>query len=589
MNQKIKIYENKLTKTKIEKKVVLQTKIIFSVNMSTERFTLEDYDLGQYDLGSTSPSRAAPYIPPEDDIDMTLPSYDNPNTHNDGQYGHMAMSGNFGWGNQSNPNNIHGFNGGINRQPAGRPPRFNRPNIDAGFGRATGHQLDPMAGPNEFQTLHAGARVLFKFKCFPLVIYEMTAKDSEKEKLRLMQCSNKIIAPNSVLQKLCQYGNIQSEHVFQINRMKNRVSIEIYSQYDEFSETNDTIYVPNYIFESLGIEYGDEVELSFINEVIPKGTKIKLQPITNKIQEVQDYETFLTQHLQAYYTCLIKGDTIKFPYYDEHIEMIIHDLEPTSIVSITNTDLEVDFEPSVEQREKEARMEAEMEAKRIADMKRIEESKRNVSSSSHLKSFGKNMHKLNYDELNSDENYKNQNQEFMKQPEAPQQPEFVPFQGTGRSLNGKVEPKIDVSNIGNPNVSLRFNRPEPNQTTPSAKLNEVGLFQGQGNTLGGSNKPSDINDAKLRRAKFLDRLEAMKPKTTQTNNKLEKEKPVDKKPEIVDDKQFVDELIDDMQVDEPTKPKAKSNSKDKKKKLKFVLKKNRTPKPDFLQSDDSKS
>ena len=52
-------------------------------------------------------------------------------------------------------------------------------------------------------------------------------------------------------------------------------------------------------------------------------------------------------------------------------------------------------------------------------------------------------------------------------------------------------------------------------------------------------------------------------------------------------KKIVDWVIQSYEPEKPKlKPKAVSNSKDKKKKFKFVLKKNRTPKPDFLQSDD---
>jgi hypothetical protein len=561
-------------------------------------FSLEDYDLGQYGHGQYDQDHNIgdnpPDIPPDIDMPPSPCEYELPvssSTHSasasnylphpvvDNTFHHTPMSGNFGWDNHTG-NESHAPNHTPNVNHMGvsmnRRPRFSRPNINMGYGRAIGHQLDPTALPGEFTTLRAGARIPFKFKCFPLIVYDMTAKDSEKDKIRLMQCSNKIIAPNTILQKLCQYGNIQPEHVFQINKMKNRVSIEIYYEYDAYSETNDVIYVPNYIFESLGIEYGDEVELSFINEVIPKGRHIKLQPVTNKIQEVQDYQTFLQQHLQAYYTCLIKGDTIKFPYYDDEILMIIHSLEPNNIVSITNTDLEVDFEPSVEQREKEARIESEMEEKLIADMKRAKEVKQ---KSEHLKSFGTNMHKLNYDELNSDENYKNQ--EFMKQPEQPHQSEFVAFQGKGRSLNGKSEPKMDTTKIERPKTSLRFEHHLP-KDNPQPVI-EPSSFQGEGHSLGGTNKLSNVQDnAKLRRAKFLERLELSKPKPVTEKKEEPTDKVVDNK-QPLNGKQFVDELIEQMEVDEPSKPKKPT-----KKKLKFILKKNKTPKPDFLnQSDDS--
>ena len=560
----------------------------------SDNFQIEDYDFGQYDIDQQ------PVQPP------TIQSHGNSGWQSNGQ------QPNSGW-EQPNITSFGQPHQNVNtnrnvRPRIGREPRFNRDNFSF---NGYGHQLDPTTEPNELQPLkHAGSRIPFKLKCYPLAMY--LPKAGEEEKIKLMECSNKIIAPMSVLQKICQY-NVQPEHIYQINKKKNRVSIEIYYEYSDMNQMNDAIYVPIYIFEGLGIDYGDTVDLDFVNEVIPKGNYVKMQPVTNQIQEVNDYETYMTGHLERNYTCLCKGDTIKFAYYDDVIEMIIHDLQPANIVSITNTDLSVDFEPSVEQREKEIQNE-------IEKAKFLEEEKKRQVKNDNLVSFGKNMHKLNYNEINSEENYKNGNQEFTKDngnvnietpnefvpfqgtghslsgKTPPLQPkmdtqninkdngnvnietpnEFVPFQGTGHSLSGKtppLQPKMDTQNINKANVSLRFNHQQSNLNgdaipiTNETKPNES--FQGKANKLNTMSQNVSMKEARLRRLAYLEKN--MKSKPSVDVNKREQTVPMEIEDEI---SKIIEEDKDVIVKKEASK---------KKKKHKFILKKGSTiSKPYFL-------
>lgn len=537
-----------------------------------ERFSPEDYDLGQYDFSEATQHSHGNFGWQEPDLGRQQA---NNGWQSSGQQPNSVWpqpnptppGSDWGQPNFAQQPNIHGFNQPHpNRSKSmRRQPRFNRDNFPFG---GFGNQLDPTVQPSQFETLkHAGARIPFKFKCYPLAMY--IPKAGEHEKVKLMECSNKIVAPNNVLQKICQY-NVQSEHVYQINKKMNRVSIEIYYEYSDMDPMNDVIYVPRYIFEGLGIEYGDTVDLDFVNEVIPKGIYVKMQPVTNQIQEVDDYQTYMTNHLQSNYSCLVQGDTIRFPYFDDVIEMIIHELQPSNIVSITNTDLSVDFEPSVEQREKERQMEIE-KAKFIEE----QENKKQVQNDK-LISFGKNMHKLNYDEINSEENYRNGNQEFSKHGEAIKTPieepknEFVPFGCVGHSLSGKstpLEPKMDTQKISKPNVSLRFGQPQGdihgNQPTPVAPQ-QTETFQGEGNKLAQGRNVS-MEEARKKRLAFLENKMKSKPAP-----------PPKKETEPMDVDEEITKLIDESP--EPEKKDTKKN-----KKYKFTLKKpKKAPKPDFL-------
>jgi hypothetical protein len=382
---------------------------------------------------------------------------------------------------------------------ARRQPRFDRPNFTPSGFMGGGHTLnDGMSNTSDFVRRRANARVPFNMVCFPLVCYNPMLV--EEHEIKQMECSNRIIAPDSVIQQLCQYENIVSEHVFQINKSENRVSIGKYYT-SATAEQSNAIYVPQYIFEGLSIEWGAPVTLNFINESIPKGTFARLQPLTNKITEVDDYQTYMQQHLQSNYTCLIQGQSIMFPCFDEQIIMIIHELQPQNIVSITNTDLAIDFEPSIEQREIEHQKEEELRKEQenaFAQLTQLKQKANPKTLGSDLVSFGKNMHKLNYDEINSDENYRNNNQEYLKHPNEPDTQSFVSFGGKGYVLSSCQDVTIESQPVSKPSsgFKLNFKKSTPNPEPLDASSNSS-QDPGKGYTLGTISNVSSTLDGSL--------------------------------------------------------------------------------------------
>lgn len=381
-------------------------------------------------------------------------------------------------------------------------------------------------------SIYASSRIPFRMKCYPLIVYQTTHPD-ESEEIKIMECSNKIIAPDSVIQKLCQYGNIQSEYVFQINSKRNRVTIGKYYNYNpEFGEAeHNTIYVPNYIFEGLSIEYGDEVSFNFINESLPKGDYIRLQPITNQIMQVDNYQLYLQEHLQKHYTCLIKGESIRIPYFDEVIVMMIHDLTPSDIVSITDTDLAVEFEPSLEQKEIEKQQEELLKAEQKRAEEQMQEQQRKL------------------EEIR------------LKQMEEEKQ-------NSSSTMVGAFNPG-----------TMRFKRPvDESESKPESEPKQDDgfvAFSGKGNTLSEHtttvDKPNQIskkalNELRLRRLKFLDNKIKQTPKKN-------KPPPVVKPP--INTMSGMQPIVSEDILKEVTK--ITKDDKNKKKKPKFKLKLKKKP------------
>lgn len=406
--------------------------------------------------------------------------------------------------------------------------------------------------PYVYEPLNNSKKIQFMMKCYPLAIY--IPKVGEEDKVKLMECSNKIIAPASILQKVCQH-NVCSEHIYQINKSKNRLSIELYYEYNEFNQMNNAIYVPKYIFEGLGIQYGDPINLDFINEVIPKGNYVKLQPVTNQIQEIDDYQSYMQLHLQSNYTCLIKGDTIRFPYFDDTIEMIIHDLKPSDIVSITNVNLSVDFEPSVEQREIEAKQQSELESKRLEELERQRLAELEKKRLAEIEAKKKEEYKKLYDK-----GFRNS---------------FIPYQGKGHSLTGQinlVEPK-DYNN--NNNIKLDFSQNNPLNDTSIDSISEDKIFksfEGVGHKLNSSSNPVSSNeDMRIRRLTYLQKFD--KPKKQPQGDNIDT---------IITNEEEILSILKDDNISDNDNNK-QTIKKPKRKKYKFTLKKQeKVPKPDFL-------
>jgi hypothetical protein len=166
----------------------------------------------------------------------------------------------------------------------------------------------------------------------PLIYYP------EYDLLPNLNFSNKIIVPSKVLDEISKYEGILYPLHFKIND-----SEMVFTPFD-FKDSIDHVYIPEKIFSNLQLNFDGIVNLTLHNTEIAKGTKIILKPHTSNFLEIHDHKSFLETILVANYTALMEGQSITVNYLDSEIDIDVIKCEPETLISIVDTDLEVDFE-----------------------------------------------------------------------------------------------------------------------------------------------------------------------------------------------------------------------------------------------------
>jgi len=105
------------------------------------------------------------------------------------------------------------------------------------------------------------------------------------------------------------------------------------------------IYLPFQMFEQLRINPGDFCELTHITEKIAVGTHINLMPNEKEFLQIKDQESLMMNGIINKYTCIRQNNVIRV--FSEEINQVLSFVvlktEPSEIISLLDTDLEVEF------------------------------------------------------------------------------------------------------------------------------------------------------------------------------------------------------------------------------------------------------
>jgi ubiquitin fusion degradation protein 1 len=96
------------------------------------------------------------------------------------------------------------------------------------------------------------------------------------------------------------------------------------------------------MMQNLLLREGDIVRV--INTTLPKGTFVKLQPVTKDFLDIHNPKAVLENSLRHFAT-LTKGETIVLKYNNRSFEIDIVATKPSDAISIVEADVEVDFAP----------------------------------------------------------------------------------------------------------------------------------------------------------------------------------------------------------------------------------------------------
>ena len=108
----------------------------------------------------------------------------------------------------------------------------------------------------------------FVQKVYPLTFHY------DYDSVKLKEYSNRIILPMFVLDKLSKDDRIEYPLFFYILKDDKRY----YFSVEKFLPDVSDFFIPNHIFEQLGIEYGEYQELMIDFKTLEKGTHLVLEP-----------------------------------------------------------------------------------------------------------------------------------------------------------------------------------------------------------------------------------------------------------------------------------------------------------------------
>uniref|UniRef100_A0A6N2LTU5 Uncharacterized protein n=1 Tax=Salix viminalis TaxID=40686 RepID=A0A6N2LTU5_SALVM len=174
--------------------------------------------------------------------------------------------------------------------------------------------------------------------CFNQIYY---CNVSEKD------IGDKILMPASALDRLAML-EISYPMLFQLcNPLTGHVS---HCGVLEFTAEEGFICLPQWMMENLRLEKGSVALIKNVDLV--KGTYIKLQPHTTTFVELSNPKSVLENTLGSF-TCLTRGDTIMIMHDSKKYYIDVVEAEPSSAISIVETDCEVDFAPPLDCQERE--------------------------------------------------------------------------------------------------------------------------------------------------------------------------------------------------------------------------------------------
>ncbi|KAJ2962192.1 hypothetical protein NQZ79_g2688 [Umbelopsis isabellina] len=140
-----------------------------------------------------------------------------------------------------------------------------------------------------------------------------------------------------------QSSQLPSPITFEIRNVKTRNIV--YGGVKEFSAEEGMVHLPQWMQKSLQLELGDHVAIRL--KELPKGTWARLRPISSDYKEIMDYRAALESFLRANYNTLTAGEILDIKYGSNRYQFLVDDLKPEKAVCVTDTDIEIDIEPLV--------------------------------------------------------------------------------------------------------------------------------------------------------------------------------------------------------------------------------------------------
>mmetsp|Transcript_39694 Transcript_39694/g.86538 ORF Transcript_39694/g.86538 Transcript_39694/m.86538 type:complete len:328 (+) Transcript_39694:97-1080(+) len=162
-----------------------------------------------------------------------------------------------------------------------------------------------------------------------------------------LEKGNKIILPASALDHLARL-NISYPMLFEISNPS--TGRRTHCGVQEFIAEEGTCNLPYWMMCNLLLAEGDLAQVT--NTSLPKGTFVKLQPVSSDFLDIHNPRAVLENSLRNYATLTV-GDCIVIDYNSKRFEIEIVECKPANAISIIEADVNVDFAPPKDYKEPE--------------------------------------------------------------------------------------------------------------------------------------------------------------------------------------------------------------------------------------------
>mmetsp|Transcript_116367 Transcript_116367/g.238064 ORF Transcript_116367/g.238064 Transcript_116367/m.238064 type:complete len:327 (-) Transcript_116367:60-1040(-) len=160
-----------------------------------------------------------------------------------------------------------------------------------------------------------------------------------------LEKGNKIILPASALDHLARL-NISYPMLFEVSHPT--ASRRTHCGVQEFIAEEGTCHLPYWMMQNLLLQEGDFIRIT--NTFLPKGTFVKLQPLSSDFLDIHNPRAVLENSLRNFATLTI-GDCVVLEYNQKRYEIEIVECKPAQAISIIEADVNVDFAPPKDYKE----------------------------------------------------------------------------------------------------------------------------------------------------------------------------------------------------------------------------------------------
>ncbi len=243
-----------------------------------------------------------------------------------------------------------------------------------------------------------------------LSCFSFTCSTQPEELTKRLRSSNKILLPPSVLYELNQQQDLSDSSIMFFKVSNKEMQFGIVCGVHEFSAPPGICHVPFHIMNNIGIREGCQVEIEKICPV--QGTYIKLRPHKTEFINLSNPKAVLERIMSRDYPVVSQGQTIELNYEDLNCRYRIDIVEtkPTEIISIVNTDINIDFDQPLDY---------------VEPPPQYNPSQKPLSPIAEIPSPGAQQNKIISRETQ------------LKSMQSPTTKQFVPFSGQGHKLGDK--------------------------------------------------------------------------------------------------------------------------------------------------------